>query len=258
MEKWNALAQKFFRMHEEDLRPMFHRRWGGTSGRFQREIKKLEQSYTSRKCASKNLVPRRSTFKFNESNRTVDEEKKNSSEDRERRSSGQLRVAHNPGHRMIHIVRNIEKWTEEYLTGCKNQNKIVHRWQRFVNRWRDEIQKNPTFLKEFEEEEKYLRNNDGPGKPCGRIYIEFGLHGQYMELRDASADASYEVNNLGDTDFGNDHLMSMVPFQGEPKYMILLMIRMAPSGCQGQDPKITRNIKHPTFIRLYILSNSII
>ena len=216
LEKWNALAQKFFRMHEEDLRPKFYRRWGGTSGRFLREIKKLEKSYTSRKCASKNVVPRRSTFEdtYNKSNGNVDEEKKNSSEDRERRSRGQLRFAHNPGHRMIHIVRNIEKWTEEYFTGCRNQNVIVYRWQRFVLRWEAEINKNPTFFKEFEEEERYLRNNDGPGKPCGRIYREFGLHGQYMELRDASADASYGFDNLGQTDFGNDQLMSMVPFEG--------------------------------------------
>ena len=36
------------------------------------------------------------------------------------------------------------------------------------------------------------------------------------------------------------------------------MIGMASTGCQGQDPKISRNRKHPTFIRLHILLNSII
>ena len=85
---------------------------------------------------------------------------------------------------------------------------------RFSRRWNWEMHKNPIFAKEFEEEEKYLRNNDGPGKPCGRIYREFGLYGQYMELRDASVDTSNGFDNLGKTDFGNDQLMSMVPFEG--------------------------------------------
>ena len=203
-------------MHQNDLRPLFYRRWGGTNGRFQREIKKLEKSY-NRKCASKNLIPRRSSFQDQAKSDAddVDGRKKNSSNDRERRSRGQLRVAHNPGHRMRHIIRNVEKWTEEYLTGCRNSERIVDRWIRFVRRWENEMNKNPTFVKEFEDEERYLRNNAGPGKPCGRIYREFGLHGQYMELRDASVDTSNGFNNLGDTDFGNDQLMSMVPFEGE-------------------------------------------
>ena len=99
---------------------------------------------------------------------------------------------------------------------------------RFVERWEHEISKNPIFIEEYEEEERYLKNNDGPGKPCGRIYREFGLHGQYMELRDASFDRSYiengnvnGIDDLGDTDFGNDHLMSMVPFKGEQKQLVL-------------------------------------
>ena len=86
---------------------------------------------------------------------------------------------------------------------------------RFVERWEHELSKNPIFIEEFEEEERYLKNNDGPGKPCGRIYREFGLHGQYMELRDASSNRGNDINNLGRTDFGNDHLMSMVPFEGK-------------------------------------------
>ena len=86
---------------------------------------------------------------------------------------------------------------------------------RFVERWEHEISKNPVFIEEFEEEERYLRANDGPGKPCGRIYREFGLHGQYMELRDASVDTRNGIDDLGQTDFGNDHLMSMVPFEGK-------------------------------------------
>merc|ERR1711990_909148 len=111
---------------------------------------------------------------------------------------------------MRHIIRNIEKWTEEYLTGCSNKKKVVERRLRFVERWEHEISKNPIFIEEFEEEERYLKNNDGPGRPCGRIYREFGLHGQYMELRDASIDYRNDIDNLGLTEFGNDHLMSMV------------------------------------------------
>ena len=209
MEKWNDLAQKFFRLHESDLRLLFYRRWSGKNGRFQREIKKLGKSYV-RKCASKNLLPRRSRFTIDDAD--VDGRKNNF--DRERRSRGQLRVAHNPGHRMRHIVHNVQKWTEEYLTGCSNQNKVVNRWQRFVARWEHEIAKNPIFIQEFEKEERYLRNNDGPEKPCGRIYREFGLHGQYMELRDAFFNENNGIDNLGETDFGNDQLMSMVPFEG--------------------------------------------
>ena len=165
-----------------------------------------------RKCSSKNLIPRRSSYSTDNSNSDAEEE--NSSEVRDRRSSGQLRVAHNPGHRIRHIIRNIEKWTEEYLTGCPKQQKVVNRWLRFVAKWEQEISKNPIFIEEFEKEERYLRNNDGPEKPCGRIYREFGLHGQYMELRDASVDDSNGIDNLGLTDFGNNQLMSMVPFEG--------------------------------------------
>ena len=214
LDKWNDLANKFFRIHKDDLRPRFHRRWAGnsgTNGRFQHEIGKLKKSF-DRKCSNKDSVPRRTKAK---SSADSDEKKNNFSEDRERRSHGQLRVAHNPGHRMKHIVRNVEKWTEIYLTGCLNQNKIVNRWRRFAAKWEREISKNPIFSEEFEEEERYLRNNDGPGKPCGRIYSQFGLHGRYMELRDASADNSNGFDALRETDFGNDELMSMAPFEGK-------------------------------------------
>ena len=198
-------------MHQQDLRASFYRTWAGSNGRFRREIIKLERNYM-RKCSSKNLIPRRSSYSTDNSNSDAEEE--NSSEVRDRRTSGQLRVAHNPGHRIRHIIRNIEKWTEEYLTGCPKQQKVVNRWLRFVAKWEQEISKNPIFIEEFEKEERYLRNNDGPEKPCGRIYREFGLHGQYMELRDASVDDSNGIDNLGLTDFGNNQLMSMVPFEG--------------------------------------------
>ena len=198
-------------MHRDDLRPRFHREWSGSGGRFQREIRKLEQNF-SRKCSNKNSVARPSSFY--RANPDVEGQKTNSSEVRERRSSGQLRVAHNPGHRMRHIIHNVKYWTEEYLTGCKNQGKVIARWQRFVDRWDDVIAKNPILVEEFETEERYLRNN---GQACGLIFREFGQHGESMELRDASVDTSYGIDDLGQTDFGNDELMSMIPFEGMSK-----------------------------------------
>ena len=195
-------------MHEADLRPKFYQNWAGKGGRFQREIKKLERNF-SRKCSNKDTHPRQSIHNDNDDDFDADD-----FESRKRRSAGQLRVAHNPGHRMRHIVRNVEKWTEDYLTRCSNQERVIARWQKFVARWEREIAKNPIFQEEFKKEEKYLRNNRGIGRPCGRIYREFGLHGIYMELRDSSVDESNGYGNLGQTDFGNDELMSMVPFDG--------------------------------------------
>jgi len=209
LEKWNALARKFFRMHEADLRPRFFQNWAGTDGtdgRFQREINKLEKAF-KRKCSRKDLIPRQSIGDhFVTDGETTPDERK-------RRADGQLRVANNPGHRMRHILRNVEKWAEDFLH-CSNQKKVTSRWQRFMSKWESEIAKNPIFQEEFKKEERYLRNYDGPGRPCGRIYREFGLHGKYMEILDASIDSSYGFGDLGQTDFGNDQLMSMVPFEG--------------------------------------------
>ena len=90
---------------------------------------------------------------------------------------------------------------------------------RFVERWEHEISKNPVFIEEFKEEERYLTENlvvDGPGKPCGRIFMHYGLYGPYMELRDASVHTSNGIDDLGQTDFGNNNLYSMVPFEGKP------------------------------------------
>ena len=217
LEKWNDLAQKFFRMHEADLRSEFYEKWAGTNGRFHREVLKLEKNY-KRPCRHNwpNRIPRQSTYRpvrsANFQNDVVGEISLGS---RERRSDGKLKVAHNPGHRMKHIARNVHKWTEEYLNGCKNRKKVLNRWLKLSGRWEKEIAKTPIFQEEFEAEKRYLRNNDGPGKPCGRIYREFGLHGQYMELRDASVDQSNGIQDLAETAFGNDELMSMVPFEGK-------------------------------------------
>ena len=69
---------------------------------------------------------------------------------------------------------------------------------------------------------KQTRNQ--PGRPCGRIYQEFGLHGQSMELLDASVDppsndVCYTTYNgkcdMYSTTFGDDHVMSMMPYSGK-------------------------------------------
>ena len=80
LEKWNDLAQKFFRMHQRDLRPPFFKRWGGINGRFRREIEKLETNY-KRKCSGKNLVSRRSSFSMSQVNADLNDEIENSSEE---------------------------------------------------------------------------------------------------------------------------------------------------------------------------------
>lgn len=99
----------------------------------------------------------------------------------------------------------------------KNETRL-----RFVERWEHEISKNPIFIEEFEEEERYLSDFEEDfypeGKPCGRIYREFGLHGEYMELRDASINHRNDIHDLRETDFGNDQLMSMVPFEGKQQF----------------------------------------
>ena len=136
------------------------------------------------------------------------------SEERTRRAEIQLKRARNPGRRMKHIVHNVEKWVEDYLTGCSNQQKVVDRWQKFAANWEREIARNPIFQEEFKQEERYLRNNAGPGRPCGRIFREFGLHGQFMELADASRNEENGYDDLDKTDFGSFHIMSMRPFKG--------------------------------------------
>ena len=52
------------------------------------------------------------------------------------------------------------------------------------------------------------------GKPCGRIFQEYGLRGHFMELRDAATISDNGFDVLGNTDFGNDRLMSMLPYEG--------------------------------------------
>ena len=147
LEKWDALAQKFFRAHKDDLRFAFVQRWAGQKGRFKKEMKKLGQNFL-RNCSNKNTIPRPIV-----NSKDSEDDFEASSENRDRRSEDNLRVAHNPGRRMKHIVRNVEKWTEVYLTGCSNQKGVTDRWRKFVLRWETEIAKNPIFQQEYEKEE---------------------------------------------------------------------------------------------------------
>ena len=215
-------------MHKDELPARFYRNWAtrnrttknglsfGT-GRFQHEIGKLKRHFL--KCSNKDMIRRNVGYSINSDD---DLDDKTGFKKKERRSvnqlEGQLKVSHNPGHRMRHIVGNVKKWTENYLIGCDKKQSIVDRWERFETRWNIKLKGDSIFKKEFEEEERYLRNYDGPGRPCGRIYREFGLHGEYMELRDASFDDTNGYDDLRRTVFGNDQLMSMVPFEGKTKY----------------------------------------
>ena len=60
LEKWEALADKWFRLHGDNLRKSFLARWSGPNGewnkgRFQKEINKLKRSF-SRKCSNKYIL----------------------------------------------------------------------------------------------------------------------------------------------------------------------------------------------------------
>ena len=78
-----------------------------------------------------------------------------------------------------------------------------------------EIAENPIFIEEFAKEETYLRSHtSGKGRLCGYIYNQYGLKGREMTLYDASEDDTNGFDDLGRTDFGNDELMSMVPYAG--------------------------------------------
>ena len=68
-------------------------------------MKKLGQNFL-RNCSNKNTIPRPIV-----NSKDSEDDFEASSENRDRRSEDNLRVAHNPGRRMKHIVRNVEKWT---------------------------------------------------------------------------------------------------------------------------------------------------
>ena len=226
LEKWNALAQKWFQNHGDDLREKFRTRWSGSNGRFQKEIKKLEKSF-SRKCSTKNSTPKwmKDADEADLEVQTVDQQPSNSTNPsnstKKRRSDDDLTIVHNSGVRILHIVHNIEHWIEAYLKKCPDRSfkKIVQRWKVFVEKWEREIAKNPIFQEEIEEDERLLRQQDAAGersgwKPCGMLYSQFGLNGRRYRIYDASEDSSHGIDDLGDHPLGNDELMSVRPYPG--------------------------------------------
>ena len=199
LEKWNALAHKFFQNHAEDFLPKFNQKWfgkNGNDGRLNREVTKLYKAY-DRKCTAKHLDPNVSILSEDE----LSERKRRSSEEGEHRH-------HNPGHRIMHIVSNMSKWADVYLSKCSNQAKIVDRYHRFMARFESELMKNPKFQKEFEND-AVARSDERNGQRCGTIYSQFGLHGWSKTLYDGQG-----INDLGDTEFDGDELMSMAPVNG--------------------------------------------
>ena len=206
LEKWNDLAQKWFRHHGDDLRSMFSQRWSGPNGRFQKEIKKLERSF-KRKCSTKNLN--------HQLVKDGNEDEHASNSTKKRRSDEDLEVLHNSGDRISHIIHNIEYWIESYLRTCPYSQRIVNRWERFVRRWDLEIAKNPIFQEELDEEERFLEQRSHSGaRPCGQIFSQFGLHGRSYYIYDASLNPKNGIDNLWNHPMGNDELMSVKPFPG--------------------------------------------
>ena len=206
-------------MHEKDIRPFFHRKWASTNekkGKFEREIGKLEQNFY-RKCSDKNYF---SLEHLREKNKT-NKEKQSSNDEflghREKRSGGELKSPNNPGHRMRHIVRNVEQWTAEHLEGCSNQKKVIQRWQKFAGKWEGEISRNPIFQEQFKIEKDFSRSNHGQGRQCGLVYPEVGLHGTPLMLYDASVDESNGWDDLAFSteDYLKNNIHSMVPYEGK-------------------------------------------
>ena len=226
LEKWNALAQKWFKNHGDDLREKFRTKWSGSNGRFQKEIKKLERSF-ARKCSTKKSVPKwmkNGVDHLNEADlQTLDEQPSNSTDasdsSKKRRSDDDLTIVHNSGVRILHIFSNIDHWIEAYLKKCGGTGKIVKRWQRFLTKWKSEIAKNPIFQEEIEEDERSLRQQDAAAgrsgaRRCGELFSQFGLNGRRYIIYDASVDRSQGIDYLGDHPLGNDELMSVKPYPG--------------------------------------------
>ena len=227
MEKWSALADKWFRLHGNELRKKFSDRWSGQNGRFKREIAKLEKSF-HRKCSHKAVYPQKpDNLESSNEEQTYEDvqESKISSSTRKRRSDDNSESLDNSGERIIHIIRNIEQWVETYIRTCPNSERIVKRWGGsngsggFVGKWEREISKNPIFQEQAEAQiKRYYRNGANGEERCGRIYKHFGLHIGHddvpLNLYDAAVDPRNGIDRLIDTDFGNNHLMSMKPEPG--------------------------------------------
>ena len=197
-------------------------RWSGPNGRFQREINKLEKSFY-RKCSNKTThTELADSLETSNEDRTFEsvQESTISKSTRERRSDENSENFHNAGDRIIHVIRNVEKWVETYMNTCPNTEKIVKRWGGsngsggFVGKWEREIAKNPVFQEEIKEQKRYFRNSANGDLRCGVIFDEYGLHGNHLQLYDSAADPRMGINRLSLTDFGNNQLMSMKPEKG--------------------------------------------
>lgn len=231
LEKWEDLAGKWFRLHGDNLRKSFSKKWKGPNGefspegRFQKEIKKLKKSF-DRNCSNKKTFHGRKNegadglaqqVKFLNGTSIDDETFKNtttSNATRERRSSENSEKIHNSGDRIRHVILNIEQWVEETLSNCGNTNKIITRWRNFAKKWERELEKNPIFEQEIEEEKRYFRSQGTADERCGVIFTQFGLHGNQLYLYDAGIKSEHGIDDLGETNFGNDELMSMKPLPG--------------------------------------------
>ena len=183
----------------------------------------MEKSF-HRKCSHKAVYPQEPAYGeiSNEDQLYEDvQESKISSSTRKRRSDKNPESLDNSGDRIIHIIRNIEKWVETYIQTCPNSERIVKRWGGsngsggFVGKWERQISKNPIFQEQAEAQKKrYFRNSANGDLRCGRIFREFGLHGHPLQLYDAGADPRNGIGRLSDTDFGDNQLMSMKPEKG--------------------------------------------
>ena len=229
LEKWEALADKWFRFHGDNLRKSFLARWSGPNGewnkgRFQKEMSKLKKSF-ARKCSNKEILHNEENGEDDSAQpvkslvgTSIDDETSknttNSNATKERRSSENTKQIINSGDRIRHVVRNIEQWAEATLSTCPNTKKIIKRWQTFAAKWERELKTNPIFQEEIEEEKRNFRSQGTGDERCGIIFTQFGLHGTALYLYDAAVDPDHGIDSLGDTDFGNDELMSMKPLPG--------------------------------------------
>ena len=209
LEKWSKLAHKFFDLHGSDLRKSFVRKWiGSENQKFDKQITKLTRAFN--RCGT-HLDPVMLDIPQNYTNIEADVDGQN----REKRSNEDPRIMERPGHRILHVVHNMKKWTKTYLSECKNQNKIVTRYEKFEDKFENELMKSPVFADEFREDEVLLENleqraiREGRGRACGKIWSEFGLHGKNIVVYDSSIDEDNGFHDLGRTTFGRYKLQSM-------------------------------------------------
>ena len=149
----------------------------------------------------------------------------------EQKSDDSPEVFHNAGDRIIHVIRNLEKWVETHLYTCPKTEKIIKRWGGsngsggFVGKWEQEIAKNSIFQEEIAEQKRLIRKNARAGSQyCGTIFTQFGLHGNHLNLYyyPSKYPRQSGIDHLGETDFSNDELMSMKPAPGISDKSVIL------------------------------------